>query len=168
MRDPTEPRLTINVSQNIEEVQESNLTLCQATTPVIFHPDAPAFLPSILTIGTECPALLVRTETAHAAPLITKTAAPDPVPLAAGGSGKINSNRALPTDGQTVSPSLPADPDSDVTSAASFGGSDGDSDYSKLSKNSPTIPADTLDLVGKIIKVEAMHDVLEGEINAIA
>ena len=43
--------------------------------------------------------------------------------------------------------------------AASFGGSDGNSDYFKSAKNSPTIPANTPDLAGHISKMEAMHEV---------
>ena len=50
----------------------------------------------------------------------------------------------------------------------SIGGSDGDSDYVELAKNSPMSPANTPDLVGYISKLEAMHEVLEGDIDAIA
>ena len=51
--------------------------------------------------------------------------------------------------------------------AASFGGNDGDSDYIELAKNSPTSPANTPDLAGHIRELEAMHEVLEGEIGTI-
>ena len=101
-------------------------------------------------------------------PKSTETVAPNPTTLSAVGSTKINSNHARPTDVQTASPSPPPDPDSDVISAASFGGSDGDSDYFESSKNSPTSPANTPDLAGHISELEAMHEVLEGDINAIA
>ena len=70
-------------------------------------------------------------------------------------------------DAQIAPPSPPADHDSDVTSAAGFGGSDGDSDYVKLAENSPTSPADMPDLKGKIVKLETMHEVSEGEMNDI-
>ena len=70
-------------------------------------------------------------------------------------------------DGQTASTILPAGPDSDVMSAASFGGSDGNSDYVKLAKNSPTSLANTTDLEGNISKLETMKDILEGDINSI-
>ena len=100
--------------------------------------------------------------------MLTKAAAPDPATPAAVGSGKRNSNRARPTDGQTASPSPPANLDSDVTSVASIGGSDGDSDYVELAENSPPSPANMPDLAGHIIELEEMHDVAEGELDAIA
>ena len=52
-------------------------------------------------------------------------------------------------------------------SAASFGGSDGDSDYVNSAENSPTSPANTPELAGHIIKLEAMYNVSEGDIDAI-
>ena len=52
--------------------------------------------------------------------------------------------------------------------AASFVGSDGDSDYVKATKTSPTSPSDTPDLAGHIIKLEVMYEVSEGELDAIA
>ena len=51
---------------------------------------------------------------------------------------------------------------------ASIGWSDGDSDYVELDENSPTSPANTPDLASHIRKLEAMHEVLEGELEAIA
>ena len=116
--------------------------------------------------GSKWPALLARAETSHADPVLTDTIAPDPSTPAAVGVNKRNSKCARPTDGQTTSTSPPANPASDVTSAVSFGGSDGNSDYVELSEKSPTSPANTLDLVGHIIKLEAMHEVSEGEIDA--
>ena len=71
-------------------------------------------------------------------------------------------------DGQTASPSPPADPDSDVILAAIFGGSDGNSDYVELSKHSPSSLANMPDLVGHTRKLEAMRNVSQREINAIA
>ena len=50
----------------------------------------------------------------------------------------------------------------------SIGGSYGDLDYVKSAKNSPTRPANTPDLAGHISKLEAMHEVLEGELDVIA
>ena len=53
-------------------------------------------------------------------PSLTETSTPDPAKPVAVGSVKRNSNCAQPTDGQTASPSPPANPDSDVISAANF------------------------------------------------
>ena len=50
---PTAPRITTNVSQTIEEAQESAPTLCQSISLVVFHPDALAFLSSVLTRGAK-------------------------------------------------------------------------------------------------------------------
>ena len=74
----------------------------------------------------------------------------------------MNSNRARPTNGQTASPSPPADPDSDFIAVTSILGSDGDSDYVESAEDSPMILANTPDLAGHISKLEAMHEVLEG------
>ena len=122
------------------------MTLCQAISLVIFHPDIPDFLPSVLTGGAKWPVLSAHANTDHTAPALTETAAPNPTTPAAVGSSKINSNRERPTDGQTASTSLSANPDSDVMSVASIGGSDGDSDCVELDENSPMIPANTRDL----------------------
>ena len=56
-------------------------------------------------------------------------------------------------DGQTASPSPPANLDSDVTSVESIGGSDGKSDYVELAENSPTSSANPVYLVGHIIEL---------------
>ena len=149
--------LTINVRQTIEESQEAALTLCQSTPPVVFHPDAPDLSTSALTRVAKWPALPSRADTAHASPALTETAAPDPTTPAAVGSGKINSNRARPTDGKTASPSTPANPDSEFMLAASFGGSNGKSDYVKSAKNSPTIQSNTPDFAGHTSELEAMQ-----------
>ena len=53
-------------------------------------------------------------------------------------------------------------------SEASFGGSDSDSYYVESAKKSPMSPANTPDLVGHISELEAMHEVLECELNSIA
>ena len=71
-------------------------------------------------------------------------------------------------DTQTASPSPPADLDSDVTSVASIGEWDGDSDYVELAENSPTILANKLDLAGHISKLEEMNKFAEGELDTIA
>ena len=81
--------------------------------------------------------------------------------------GKRHSSRACPTDGQISPPSPPIDPDSDVISAESFGGSDGDLDYAELAENSPTRSVNTPDFEGHIRKLETMHEVSEGEIDTI-
>ena len=64
-------------------------------------------------------------------------------------------------EAQTTHPSLPANSNSDVTSAASFGGSSVKSDYVELAEKSPTSPANILDLAGHISKLEAMRKVLD-------
>ena len=135
-----------NMRETTEDSQEAVLNLCQAIKPVVFHQDAPAFSPSILPRGDKWPALPARTNTAHAAPDLTETAALDPTTQAAVRIGKRNSNRTWPTDGQTASPSPPDKLDSDVTSVAIIGESDGDSDYVESAKNSPTSLANTPDL----------------------
>ena len=50
---------------------------------------------------------------------------------------------------------------------SSIGESDGDSDYVESSKNSPTIPANMPDLAGHISELVKMHEVAEGELDAI-
>ena len=132
--------------------------------PVEFHQDAPALSPSVLPRGDEWPAILARAYTSHATPSLTKNSSPNPDAPAAIGSGKRNSNRTQPTDGQTTPPSLPADQDSDVTLVESIGESDGDSDYVESTENSPTIPDNTLDLAGHISELEEMHEVTENEL----
>ena len=91
-RAPTALRLKTNASQNIEEAQEAAPILCQAIPPVVFHPDALAFSPRILTRGSDWPALPACANTDHADQAITNTSNPDTATLAAGRSGKINSN----------------------------------------------------------------------------
>ena len=87
------------------------------------------------------------------------TNAPDPdIPVAAR-SGKINSNCTRRTDGKIAPPSLPANPDSDVTPEAIFGGSDGNSDYVRSAKNSPTRLANKPNLEGHINELETMKEV---------
>ena len=140
------------MSQTIEESQEAAPNLFQAIAPVVFQPDTPAFSPSVLLGGYKWPALTARSDIAHAAPALTDTAAPDPATPAAIGSGKINSNCARQTDGQTASPSPPTDPYSDVT-LVSIGGSDDDSDYVDSAKDLPTSPANTPDLAVNISKL---------------
>ena len=110
----------------------------------------------------------MRAYTAHAAPEITDTAAPDPATLAAVGSGKINSNQARPMDGQTVSSSPPADQDSDVTLMESIGESYVKSDYVESAKNSPTSPTNTPDLAGHISTLEEMHEFTEVKLVKLA
>ena len=117
------------MSQTIKETQEASLNLFQDTTPVVFHPDALAFSPRVLTRGAKWPTLPARADTTHAAPVPIETTAPNPTTLEAVRSGKINSNVTRPTDLQTVLPSMPVNPDSDVTLVASIEGSNGDSYY---------------------------------------
>ena len=142
------------MSKTIEEAQEAAPIFWQAIALVLFHPDAPALSPSVLPRGDEWPDLPARADTAHAAPALTETAAPNPAKLAAVGSGKINSTRARPKDGQTASTSSPGDPYRDVTSVVSIGGSDNNSNYVKSAENSPTSPSNAPDLAGHISELE--------------
>ena len=161
---PTAPTLTTNMSKNIEEAKETAPTLCHATPPVIFHQDAPEFLPGVLPRGYEWPALPARADTAHAAPALTKTAAPAPATPEVVGSGKRNSKCARATNSQTASPSPPVDQDSDITLAASIGESDGNSDYVDSAENLPTSPSNTPDLAGHISELEEIHEVVESKL----
>ena len=99
---PTVSRLTTNVIKTIEEAQKFALTLCHAFSPVVFHQEVPAFSTSVLPRGDEWPASPLHSNTDHEAPAITKTVTPDPATPAAIRSGKRNSNRARPSDGQTT------------------------------------------------------------------
>ena len=56
-------------------------------------------------------------------------------------------------------PDPPSDPDSDVTSMASFGGSDGNSKYVESTKKSPTSSSNTPYIAIDIRKLEIMHKV---------
>ena len=67
-------------------------------------------------------------------------------------------------EGQSTSPRLTANPDSDGTLAASLGGSEGNSEYVELTGKFPTILAIMLDLAGHIRKIETIHEVSEGDI----
>ena len=96
---------------------------------------------------------MVHADTVHEAPGLIETVVPNPAAPAPVRSDKINSNHARPTYGQTVSPSPLTNQDSDVTSVASIGYSDGDLDYVELAKNSPTSPANTTDLAGHISEI---------------
>ena len=89
-RGPTAPRLATNVSETIKEAQEAALTLLHAISTFIFNQDAPELSPNVLPRGDKWPALPARTNAAHAAPGITKTAAPDPATTVTIGIGKIN------------------------------------------------------------------------------
>ena len=108
--------------------------------------------------GSKWPALPVCADTSHAGPALTKTVVPKPTTTEVVVGGNINSNCDWPMDCQTASPSPLVDPYSDFTLAASFGGSDGNSDYVESSKNSPTSPTDTSELVWYISELEEMHE----------
>ena len=98
--------------------------------------------------------LQVRTETTHTVQYLTETAAPDTATLVAVRSGKIISNRTQPTDDQIASTRPSTNSDSNVMLAASFGGSDGDSEYVESAENSTSRSTNTLDPVGHISKLE--------------
>ena len=136
-RAPTAPTIMSNVSGNIEEAQEAAQTLCHATPPSCFHQDSPAFSPRFLLRGYEWPALPARSDTAHAVPALTETAALDPAAPAAVESVKRNSNRAQPTDSKTASLIPPANQDIYFTSVLIIGDSDGDSDFIESAKTHP-------------------------------
>ena len=89
---PSAPTLTTNVIQTIEGAQEVSPTIRQSISLVVFHQDVPVFSPSILTRGSDWPALPACANTDHADQAITNTSNPDTATLAAGRSGKINSN----------------------------------------------------------------------------
>ena len=99
------------------------------------------------------------------APTLTKSTSThryhptEPATSTAIGRNKINSNCAQPIYGQIASPSPPSNPDNDITLAASFGGSDGNSDYVRSAKNSPTRLASKPDLEGHINELETMQEV---------
>ena len=147
------------MKQNTEEAHEAVPILCQDTPPVVFYPDEPALSHSVPTSGDEWPDLPACAETPHASQVLTETAVPDTATPVAVKGGKINSNRARPTDGQITSPRPPDNPDSVVTPADSFGGSNGDSEYVKSTKNSPLRSVNTTDLAVNISKLEMMHKV---------
>ena len=67
-----------------------------------------------------------------------------------------------------MSPSTPANQDSDVTLVASIGETDGNSDYVESAKNSRTSPANTPDLKGHISELEEMNKVGEGKLVEIS
>ena len=117
------------MNQNIAEANEAAPILCQSTPQVVFHPGVPESSPNVIRYGAGGSTLSSRAEAAHATQAFTETDAPDTATPEAIGSGKINSNHAQPTEGQAAKPSLPANPDSDVTLLASFGGSKSDSEY---------------------------------------
>ena len=74
---PTAPSPTTKVNRNISEATEAALILFQVAHQV--HPDIPAFPPHILAYGTVWPALPSCASAAHAAYVLTDTAAPDTV-----------------------------------------------------------------------------------------
>ena len=93
MRAPTAPSLTTNVIENTEEAQEAVPTLYQAIPQVVFQQDSPAFSPSVLLKEDKWPVLLVRADTANAAPEPTKTNFPDPVAPASIGIEEKNKTK---------------------------------------------------------------------------
>ena len=75
--------------------------------------------------------------------------------------------QAQPTNGQIAYHSPPTGPDNNVMLAASFGESNGNSDYVESAENSPRSSANTPDLEGHISEMETTQKVSEGEIDAI-
>ena len=88
-RAPTAPKIMTNMRNTIEEAQEATPILCQAISPVVFHPDTPEFSPRVLLRRDKWPDLPVRTDTTNAALALTKTAASDPNTPAAVGIRKV-------------------------------------------------------------------------------
>ena len=138
------------MNRNIAEATEAAPILFQVAHQVIFHPDIPAFPPHILTDGMCWPALLACTSAAHAAYVLTDTAAPDTAKEAAIRRSKLNSNRTRPMYGQSSTPRITASPDGDITSMASYGESDGNAEYVKSPKNWRTRSSNTPELKGRI------------------
>ena len=66
-----------------------------------------------------------------------------------------------------MTPRQTADPDSNITSAASSVESDGDLDYFKSHKNSPMILANMPEIKGKIQELQQMHKVAEVDLKEI-
>ena len=66
-----------------------------------------------------------------------------------------------------MTPVLPYELDSDITSAVSSGESDGNSEYVDFPKTAPTSSANTLELEGHIIELQQMHEVAEENIDDI-
>ena len=141
------------VNRNITDSHKAAPILCQAIPQVVFHPDALVFSPSVLMRGAEWPTLPSGAKTSHVAQSLTNTFDHKTATPAAVGSRKINSNCAWPTDDQIMSPIPPGKTHSDVMSAASFWGSDGDSEYCESAKNSPSRLANIPDITGHIIKL---------------
>ena len=154
---PTDLRITTNVNLNIKEAHKAAPFLCQSTPPAIFHPGAPELSPSIPMGKGEWTALTDCSKNSQVAQTLIETAAPNNGKPEDIGSGKINLNCAQPTHGQSASPRLPADTNSDVMSAAIFGGSNSDSEYVETTKDSPLRFPNTPDLTGNISKLEMIH-----------
>ena len=70
-----------------------------------------------------------------------------------------NSNCAWPTDGKSATPRRPTKPGSDVTSAASSGESDGNSEYVESPDKLPTRSANTPELEDHILELKQIHEV---------
>ena len=117
------------MNRNTEEAPKCTPILYQDIPQLVFHPGVPEFSPNVLMDGEEWSDLLASAETTHTAQALTDTAAPNTAIPTAVGSRKTNLNRARPMGGQAAPPRLPAESNSDVTFSASFGGSDGDSEY---------------------------------------
>ena len=126
------------MNYNIDEDTKAAPILCHATPRFIFHPDAPEFSPNILTDGYEWHTLPASAKGSHPFQALTNTETLETSTPEAVRAGKINSNRAQPTEVKAVSPRLPANPEIDVILEASFEGINGDSEYVDSTRNLPT------------------------------
>ena len=122
----TAPSLMTNVNRNIAETTKAAPVLCQVYHQVVFHPYKIEFSPPIIANGARWPALPSDADTALAAHVLTKTAAPNTATTAAIRSGG-GLNYARPTDYPNATSRLTSNPDSDVTLEVGSGDGDGDS-----------------------------------------
>ena len=154
---------TINVKRKPQRkppiTTNEPLTYCLVVHPVTFQDDDPTFSLTASSVGGDGPSSSSRAGSAQATTELTKNATDDPkyvTPTALEGGNRI-SNLTLPTGLEDQE--LPADTDSDVMSAGSFGANDDNSTYLKSSKNSPAIENITSDLSDLIKETGNIHKV---------
>ena len=119
------------------------LTYCLVVHPVTFQDDDLTFSLTASSVGGDGPSSSSRAGSAQATTELTKNATDDPkyvTPTALEGGNRI-SNLTLPTGLEDQE--LPADTDSDIMSAGSYGGSDGDSGNVESAGELPTRSAIT-------------------------
>ena len=112
LREPTSPRITTYVNQNISEATGAAPIIFQVAWQFVFHLDNQAFTTYVITNGVGWTNLLAHASAAIAEHSLTKTAVPNTTKSAAIGSGKINSNRAQQIDCPTVTTRISDNPES--------------------------------------------------------